>query len=119
MYAEDMLAVCKEIQAKNHTIRAGQHWKVGDTFSPRIWSGKPYTSKQVIICPDIEIVKIFKFEIINRQIFIDGKGTYDFEKIARNDGLSEADFCDWFCLSSAKKKDFVGQIICWNKHIEY
>src|SRR3989304_2910881 len=50
--------------AKYHTIRAGNRWKVGDMFSPRVWSGKPYNSKQIIIAPDIEVMKIWDFEII-------------------------------------------------------
>src|SRR6185312_11465979 len=40
---------------KVHTIRAGHRWKVGDKFSPRVWSGKTYCSKQITIAPDIEI----------------------------------------------------------------
>ena len=34
---------------KCHTIRAGHRFKPGDWFSPRVWSGKPYNSKQIII----------------------------------------------------------------------
>lgn len=33
------------IWQKSHTIRSGHRWKVGDTFSPRVWSGNPYRSK--------------------------------------------------------------------------
>jgi hypothetical protein len=32
---------------KLHTIRAGNRWKPGDVFSPRVWSGRPYASKQL------------------------------------------------------------------------
>jgi len=48
---------------KYHTIRAGNRWKVGDKFSPRVWSDKPYKSKQIIIAPDIEVVKVWDVEI--------------------------------------------------------
>src|SRR5690242_11147919 len=47
---------------KYHTIRGGHRWKVGDSFSPRIWSGKPYASKQIIIAPDIQIKQIWDVE---------------------------------------------------------
>src|SRR5687768_9033097 len=34
---------------KFHTIRSGHRWKVNEVFSPRIWSGPPYRSKQIPI----------------------------------------------------------------------
>lgn len=52
------LTVC-ELNKKVNTIRAGSRWKVGDKFSPRVWSGKPYQSKMITIAPDIEIKKIW------------------------------------------------------------
>ena len=55
---EDIL-IQSPASGKGHTIRAGNRWKVGDKFSPRVWSGKPYASKQIIIAPDIEVKKIF------------------------------------------------------------
>lgn len=123
---------------KFHTIRKGNRWKVGDKFSPRVWSGLPRRSKQITFAPDIEIVKIWDFEIrneysisdilVNKIIF----ATNDFidfaelgnqsklAEIAENDGLSIADFCSWFELNDREKiKDFQGQILCWNKDIEY
>lgn len=36
--------------------------KVGDKFSPRVWSGKPYRSKMITIAPDIEVKQIWDFE---------------------------------------------------------
>lgn len=41
---------------KHHTIRNGNRWKRGDKFSPRIWSGKPYKSKQIAIADDILLI---------------------------------------------------------------
>jgi len=120
-------------EEKYHTIRAGNRWKVGDKFSPRIWSGKPYQSKQIIIAPDIEIKKIWDYEvkIINsgiEQWVLNGTqvsesneymqhwfNAFLIEKIANNDGLALNDFLNWF----KHPKPFTGQIICWNETIEY
>jgi len=113
-----------QIWPKLHTIRAGHRWSLGDTFSPRVWSGKPYNSKQIIIAPDIEIVKIWDFEIDNGAIVINGD--YEFwggemsdhdllAEIAKNDGLDSTDLLDWFKYPDP----FDGQIICWNENINY
>lgn len=104
---------------KGHTIRAGYHWKVGDIFSPRVWSGEPYKSKQIIIGPNTEIKKLWNFELryikgqlygyINNQLITIGEGM----KLAKNDGLLVKDLTAWF------NKPFTGQIICWNEKIMY
>lgn len=118
---------------KFHTIRSGNRWKVGDKFSPRVWSGKPYKSKQITIAPDIEVKKVWPFEIkqvgFNGEIFI----THSFpelelynlkervinpgwiEEIAENDGLSLEEFMQWFQFP----KPFHGQIISWSSDIVY
>ena len=112
---------------KHHTIRAGNRWKVGDKFSPRVWSGKPYNSKQIIIAPDIEIVKTWDVKVekdnyrnengsttIVTKITINGcHKTENYEPLAANDGLNLDDLCNWFV------KPMVGQIICWNPNINY
>ena len=41
------------LEMKNHTIRAGERWKKGEYFSPRVWSGKPYNTPQIILAKDI------------------------------------------------------------------
>jgi hypothetical protein len=101
---------------KCHTIRAGNRWKFGDRFSPRVWSGKPYASKQIEIAPDIEIVKTWSFEQKDELFYLDGKQidvtSGDF---AVNDGLSADDLLNWF----PGNKPFSGQVICWNKEIQY
>lgn len=107
---------------KYHTIRAGNRFKVGDKFSPRVWSGKPYRSKQIIIAPDIEIKKVWNFEVdVNGIYCINGlyipEGTET--EITKNDGLSNGDFFKWFMPNYMKPKAFKGQIICWNDKIEY
>lgn len=108
---------------KHHTIRAGNRWKVGDKFSPRVWSGKPYASKQIQFAADIEIKKIYRFHISGGEYKIDEKvyGGYsesDFELlelIGKNDGLNRHDLMDWLHYP----KPFTGQIICWNENINY
>lgn len=123
---------------KFHTIRAGHRWKVGDKFSPRIWSGKPYQSKQIIIAPDIEIKKIWELktwdmmtglydEKTNPSAKKDNwlteiKGSEDkywssfiLPDLAKNDGLSIKDLLAWFKFPS----EFSGQVICWNDKTEY
>lgn len=114
----DDLVYLHEYVPKHHTIRAGNRWKVGDKFSPRVWSGKPYNSKQIIIAPDIEIKKVWELNVDSDGI-VDmpkAKATTILHDIAKNDGLSIGDFIAWF-------KDFkqagTYQIICWNENIEY
>lgn len=107
------------------TIRKGNRWKVGDKFSPRVWSGKPYNSKQIIIAPDIEIKKVYDIVIdtgveLWMDIYINGFDRCNNEEVAKNDGLSLTDFFDWF--HNPKKiisQRFEGQIICWNENINY
>lgn len=103
-------------KAKHHTIRAGNRWKVGDKFSPRVWSKKPYNSKHIIIAPDIEVKKIWDFEIKDSEVIINGclyNGKA--KELIKNDGLKEMEFWQWFKFP----KPFKGQIICWNENIEY
>jgi len=102
---------------KHHTIRAGNNWKVGDKFSPRVWSGKPYNSPQITIALDIEIVKVWKFECdIEGVFYLDGKWIdVTSSELPENDGLDTDDLLDWFPVG----KVFSGQILCWNKDIKY
>lgn len=121
-----------DFNPKGHTIRAGKRWKVGEKFSPRVWgsninpkSGRsgPYHSDQLIIAPDVTIVKLWDIEIdINGVISINGKyvdeGTE--KRLAKNDGLSEIDFFYWLIKPCMKRgKPFSGQIICWDNTINY
>lgn len=140
---EDFVNRCTAavIEKKNHTIRAGHRFKEGDWFSPRVWgddinpkSGKkgPYHSKQITIAPDIQIKKVWNFELVYdnevNEFDIRVNGVWkcqlksvESEYYAENDGLTIQDFQDWFCLSPEfkKQKKFAGQIICWNEEIEY
>lgn len=114
-------------EPKWHTIRAGNRWKVGDLYAPRVWSGKPYASKQISFLPPIKIEKIWDISIKiangedvtvklnNRSILLQ-----DLMLIALNDGLELNDFAAWFNLHPKKKEQtFTGQIICWNPDLNY
>lgn len=112
---------------KFHTIRAGNRWKVGDKFSPRVWgtdvnpkSGKsgPYHSKQIIIAPDIEVVKVWDIEVFWRGDFQEfvmpsAQTKTTIAELAKNDGLELKNLLSWF------NKPMKGQVICWNNAIEY
>jgi hypothetical protein len=115
--------VAESIAPKHHTIRAGHRWKAGDYFSPRVWSGKPYNSKQIQFAPDIQIKKVWDFSIILGAICVadyhmngECEGHHELvERLAMNDGLSTNDLIEWVKYP----KPFNGQIICWNESIEY
>lgn len=115
---------------KHHTIRAGHRFKKGDKFSPRVWAGKPYRSKQVILGPDVEVANTWNFEVdengicsLNgRYILSEHEGTEEplIEEIAKNDGLSTKDFVDWIIQPAYRNHTaFFGQIITWNPKLEY
>lgn len=115
------------LETKHHTIRQGRRWKEGMKFSPRVWSGKPYNSKQIIIAPDIEIVKTWdvKIECVGPDIMVllptESKSQFQMlssGEVAKNDGLMLPDFRDWF-NNNGKPSEFEGQIICWNKNVNY
>ena len=65
-------------------------------LSIRYWSEMPYRSKQVEICR-LERIGVEKLEQPDNFVFapIEGK-PIDWEVVAKNDGLSFEDFCDWF-----------------------
>lgn len=109
--------IFKTVDPKYQTIRAGHRWRVGDYFSPRVWSGKPYNSKQIIIAPDIKVEKVFDFEIKNCECYINDIfcDVNKMELICKNDGLNTKDLYEWFKYP----KLFTGQIICWNPNINY
>ena len=117
----------KNYGCKYHTIRGGNRWKIGDKFSPRVWSGKPRHSKQIIIAPDIEIKKLWnvviEFTPNQTHIMLPTKIHSQFQllslgDVAKNDGLSFQDFEGWF-NPNKEHKTFEGQIICWNENINY
>jgi hypothetical protein len=108
---------------KHHTIRAGHRWKIGDWFSPRVWSGIPYRSKQIQFASDIQVKKVWNFEVCRGKAICDDDiifflenyipSTSLYNEIAQNDGLTLDDLYGWF------NKPFRGQVICWNENINY
>lgn len=102
-------------KCKHHTIRTGNRWKTGDTFSPRVWSGRPYNSHQIIIAPDITITNTWDFEINEKGIMQVNGGLVNYDYLASNDGLGVRDLMEWF----EYPKPFKGQIICWNESVKY
>ena len=118
------------LHGKSHTIRKGKRWKKGEYFSPRIWSGIPYRSKQISIWQDVLITNVWNIEIANingeTKIFLmpDGllKRYYkpkelNIDEVAKNDGLTTQDLIDWFAVE--EDRPFKGQIICWNPDVNY
>jgi hypothetical protein len=110
-------------QQKYHTVRAGTRWKKGDLFSPRAWSGKPYATKQIILWHDLPVQGTWTFQAgkgFNSNVLVDGKSSsmHFLRQLAWCDGLDLDDFWDWIIAPSVKK-DFDGQVISWNKQINY
>lgn len=107
---------------KYHTIRAGSRFKAGDFMLPRIWTGKPYRSKQFQFAPPIEIKKVWNFEM---KFLGEGKvPSFHIDNkfcnlsielsLAKYDGFKNlTDFVAWF------NKPTTGQIIAWNENLNY
>jgi len=99
---------------KKHTIRNGSRWKVGMLFSPRIWTGRPYASKQKSIIEGVGMVEeVYGFEVNKGIPYINGNplSVYQATIVCKNDGLEWYDFVQWIL----NKDGFDGQIICWKK----
>jgi hypothetical protein len=123
------LDIWAELTPKYHTIRAGSRWKKGEYFSPRVWSGKPYNTPQIILAPDTLITDVYDFEIktaykelpldYNTDVIINHRFYHTdnaiMKTVAKNDGLSLAELLQWFKYP----KPFKGQIICWNENVTY
>lgn len=117
-------------QSKHHTIRVGNRFKPGDMVSLRVWSDKPYRSKQIEFA-QVEVKRTWSFNIhivgddLIWQVPGSGSGSFDTKSeslkiIAFNDGLEIRDFIDWFTIHpKAKGQAFTGQIICWGNSINY
>lgn len=114
-FIESVSFNAKEIEPKLHTIREGNNWNVGDFFSPRVWSEKAYRSGQIILAPNQQIVKTWKFEYAYNGYFLNEEKLNESEltEIAKNDGLTLQNLKSWF------NKPFVGQIISWSENVNY
>lgn len=96
---------------KIHTIRANYElWSKrakeinegNAILSIRYWSDKPYNSKQVEICR-LEKIGVEKLEDPTNFVFARiGDKRINWETIAKNDGLSFEDFCEWFKVRTKK-----------------
>ncbi len=115
---------------KNHTIRNGLRFKAIELFSPRVWSQVPYDSPQIIFWDDTMVEKTWGFEMKPAAWWDECQySSKDFvttaenlKTIAANDGLTLTGFAQWFAgkgMMNSKRKPFNGQIICWNKDINY
>jgi len=105
---------------KHHTIRAGTRWKVGDMISLRVWSDKPYRSKQIEFA-QVEVKKVWPVTIICDDIFnpvYTGDRLLPTCQVAKNDGLECDDFVKWF-MGKKEGAIFTGQIICWSDAVDY
>ena len=90
---------------KLHTIRANYGlWKKRENeinegmaiLSIRYWSEKPYRSKQIEIC-QLDKIGVQRLDRPANFIFAEiNSKMYDWEYVAKNDGLSFEDFCEWF-----------------------
>lgn len=103
---------------KKHTIRDGKGCKAGDNFSFRIWSNKPYRSKQIIFTPDIEIKRVADIEISKKGVIVINGKEYcmlnglskELELLSSNDGLTIPQFQNWL----NKRLPFSVQIRIWD-----
>lgn len=107
---------------KHHTIRVGNRFSPGDMASLRVWSDKPYRSKQIEFA-QVEVKKVWPITIIVDDIFnpiYSGDVLIPTCQIAKNDGLECDDFVKWFMIHPKKTGSiFTGQIIAWSDSIEY
>lgn len=102
--------------AKVHTIRGSKNFDAGEVFSPRVWTGKPYMSKQLIFAPEIIIKNIFPVTITIESgcdiSIIKDRIKLDTSTVAINDGLTKADFFSWFNNGVKDSKEEM-YVICW------
>lgn len=98
---------------KRHTIRESYRWREGEWVSLRVWSDKPYKSKQIEFA-QIQLKQVIPVTIFNvrgemsLKISGEDKPSELIETVAKNDGLTLEDFKAWF-----KSDITLGQILCW------
>lgn len=113
-----------DLHPKVHTIRGGHRFKAGDLFSPRIWTGKPYNSKQFVLAHDVEVKQTWHFEILDRDVYLNHKYhckvfSGKFHDLALNDGLTSEQLKQWFKYPKLNINLKDHQIICWCDEINY
>ena len=114
----------KFLKQKIHTIRSNyDFWESKKkginegrmVLSIRQWTGKPYCSPQKEIC-QIHNISLQKVAIVYTDqqspwVLIDGWDV-DIRKVARNDGLSVADFIEWFSMSNETHETGIFTGVC-------
>lgn len=98
---------------KQHTIRKGKRFKLGDRVVLKVWSGKPYRTPKIAISSEIKVKQVLPFSLTGTDYILNGK-VLDLDSLrvlAMNDGLTSDDFECWF----AKDGEFDGQVICWGE----
>lgn len=110
-FVENIKRLFSEECEKIHTIRANYKlWskrakEINEgkaILSIRYWSDEPYKSKQVEICR-LERIGVEKLEDPTNFLFAPiGNKWVNWEEIAKNDGLSFEDFCEWFKVRTKK-----------------
>jgi hypothetical protein len=104
-FIENIIRLFTDENTKIHTIRSNYELWVKRAkeinegkaiLSIRYWSGMPYRSKQVEFV-ELREIGIEKLEHPDNFVFatVEGK-PIDWGVIAKNDGLSFDDFCEWF-----------------------
>lgn len=109
---------------KLHSIRAGHRWRKGMKihFATGVRT-KKYDNWATGVCKGVQDIEI-KWGHPNEDpsLYIDNVAAVEFEgedfieEIAENDGLTKAQFLDWFYAAASDdngKRTFKGQIIHW------
>lgn len=102
---------------KHHTCRSGQRFAAGESFSPRVWSGRPYLQPQIIFCSDRPLPNVWAFDIDKTGYHVNGSDPLTLQQLrilAQNDGLTSDDFECWFDVD-----ELHGQVICWDAGVDY
>ena len=99
---------------KRSTIRRRAHAKPGQPLSLRVWSGKPYRSKQRLLC-EVNCTAVMSVTIARSGIIMNGLSLSGMavEELARRDGFTSwSALLEWF--NGVHGLPFSGEIIFWN-----
>ncbi len=102
--------------SKPHTIRATARCKVGDLLSLRIWTGKPYRSKQrrlrEVLCTAVDPIMIMEHDVFVDQLAVPG------QHLAVADGFRDwEEMREWF--RTVHGLPFQGWLIQWGTPPSY
>jgi hypothetical protein len=116
------------VEMKPHTVRGNRAYWEGVierkmTLSIRQWSGKPRASKQekIIDLPHgewgIQFITLMNLHD-GLHAFV-GSKSINIDTLSKNDGLSRADFEDWFAPKFERDDIFEGVIIHFTPNFRY